>query len=434
MKNIAQKIFRAEVWMISVAVHVAAICLVLFVPAVQDFLFKGKDPGELVVSEGRLQNILREMLDLNSQKATRMISEMAGQSAVMNDISKRQLDRLQEARQQPVNLPRYTSTTESLVVRQGMSFDALYELARQIELRMVEEYKAIRALGMAVVRPELTVQEALDSTTVMNPARPVLDADVFALPISRDDTERLDLFRSELRRVGKELESIAAYSAKLLEFAMDIDAHADGMTMNLFMEDSDIFTGGYRGPTLMPDEIYDTHSFSMGSFAPIAGRVIAADGDPSMWLFVDTWHIIGPFPNERRRALDTRFGPEAGIDLDATYIGKDGQELRWDYYRSDTLKIEPRFVDRYVIYYGYTEVYSERDQDVWLSTGTDDHGKIWINGEHIWTSPTEPKPFKADEHVQIVRLRQGYNEILVRCENAGGTMGWCLLFCTIPAD
>lgn len=424
---------KSVLWALSVLVHLVAIALIFFVEPVRNFVFSRKDVGELVVSERRLQEILEDMLVLNQQKAQRVLAQLSEQRDAMAVILQRQQDRLAETRglasiQLP---PAPPSPPGGGSLAQG-DFMGAYEIARQAEAIIVHHYKTIRALRMAGMRRELTLQEAMDATTVMTPARADLDASAFSLPIARADDARLERFKFMLKRVDKEIASIVNYCAKLLEFAMDIDSDANWMTMNLYMEDTDLFTGGYRGPTLMPDEIYDSHSFSMGSFQPVPGRkLMGQQGEIAQWMYLDSWYIIGPFPNERRRALDTRYGPEAGVDLDASYIGKDGRELVWDYQRSFSLKIEPRVVDRYAIYYAYSEIYSDREQEVWISTGTDDYGKLWINDELIWSSGSDPKPFKADEHVQMVQLRQGFNQVLIRCENAGGTMGWCLLVCTM---
>lgn len=436
MKALSQKFkVRAEVWILAIVLHVAAAAVVVFVKPVREFLFGGgPEENLLVVSESRLQEILGEMLELNRQKFARSAQSLATNYQGMAAIRDRQLSKLATARNAAIALPAPLHPLPAPGALAGLGYAELYAAATNIEASIVELYKQVRAIRMATVRSELTFQEALDSTTVMSPSRVALPAEVFALPIPRAESARIDRFRLELKRGGKEMGAVTAYCAKLLEFATDIDQDSDGMTLNLFMENNDIYGGGYVGPTLMPNEIFDTHEFSMGSFQSLTGRKLIGQGEPGMWLYMDSWYIVGPFPNERRRAMDTRFGPEAGVDLDARYVGKGGREIKWEYHRSNSLKIEPRVVMSYSIYYAFTEIYSDREREVWLSTGTDDHGKIWINDEHIWTSPMDPKPFKADEHVQMVKLRKGFNEILVRCENAGGTMGFCLLFCTAETE
>lgn len=430
MKQLVQKMSRVTMWSLSIALHVGVIALILFCPPVRDYLFKAIGKQELVVSEGRLQEILREMLEMNRGKASVMVNDLFERWDKVQAIRGRQVKRLEQVRKTAIQAPS-TSGFPPLNAKDHRlkSYADLYALARDVEARMVDDYKTIRALGMAAMRPELTVQEAMDATTVMRPARPVIPDGVFNLPILSSEEGRLDRFRGELKKSARELLSIMAYCDKLVQFATDIDTSAEGDSMNLLMAGGDLGPDAYRGATLMPDEIFDTHEFSMGSFHPLSSRKMTAKTKASEWMYIDTWYVIGPFPNERRRALDTKFGPEAGVDLDAVYVGKDGVEVIWDYLVSPTLKVEPARVATYGIYYAYTEIYSDVEKDVWIATGTDDHGKLWINNEHIWTSGSQPKPFKADEHVQQVHLKRGFNEILVRCENAGGTMGWCLLFC-----
>jgi hypothetical protein len=409
--------------------------LLLFVKPIQNLFFGKSGQQDLVVTEHRMQAILQEIVDINQQKAVRIAQDLLKQQGVLAGIRDRQSRLLSEKRKETVSLAGFPDLALPAADALGaMDFVKLYDSVCAIESAMVDNYKKIRAIRMAGMRQELTMQEAMDSTTVMRPTRNVLAPDTFALPIPKRDEVRLEKFRKDLKQTAKEISSIATYCGKLLEFAKDIDADADWLTMNLYMEDQDLGSGEYRGATLMPDELYDTQDFSMGSFHPVPGRKLTGGGAASQWCFVDSWYVVGPFPNERRRALDTKFGPEAGVDLDASYVGKGGREVKWDYMRVFNLKVEPREVATYAIYYAYSEIYSDRERDVWMSTGTDDHGKLWVNDEHVWTSPTQPKPFKADEHVQMVHLRKGFNQILLRCENAGGTMGFCLLFCTIPVE
>jgi hypothetical protein len=64
---------------------------------------------------------------------------------------------------------------------------------------------------------------------------------------------------------------------------------------------------------------------------------------------------------------------------------------------------------------------------VWIATGTDDYGKLWVNDALIWRSPKERKPYNATENIQLTNFKQGQNKILYRVENAGGTMGFSLM-------
>ena len=53
-------------------------------------------------------------------------------------------------------------------------------------------------------------------------------------------------------------------------------------------------------------------------------------------MFLDSSHIIGPWPNNNRRNLNTKFPPESVINLDATYQTEFDKTLRWQFYQSSS--------------------------------------------------------------------------------------------------
>lgn len=417
--------FRVGMWIGSFVAHVAVISLIVFVKPVRDFLFSRAEIEGVVVSHDRLQSILADMLELHRHKSDGILDGLSAVHREMVDIRDRQFKRLSELRNVTISIPgQDTKFPES---HKSATYPASFDKALEMEDSIVDLYRQIRAARVVMVRSELSLVEAMDTATVIAPARAAVSNDTFRLPIAKQDADRLTGFKRELKRTWKELLSVQAYCGKILGFAQEIAADT-GLTLNI--AGADALSTRYSGLSLVPDESTDTHATSMGGFKPVPGRKMTGKMDPNMWMFLDSWHVIGPFPNERRRLMDTRFGPEAGVDLDAAYVGLDGKELRWNYLRSASWRIEPPYVPPYAIFYGYTEVYADRDRDVWVAMGTDDHGKLWINQELVWTSISDRKSFKADEHVEMVKIKAGYNQILMRCENAGGTMGFCLLFCT----
>ena len=149
------------------------------------------------------------------------------------------------------------------------------------------------------------------------------------------------------------------------------------------------------------------------------GRKVKYGGEPVEWMFVDTWHIIGPWPNPSRAHIDRQFPPENIVDLNAAYIGKGGREIHWQFHQTRTVEVVPQNEEEYGIWYAYTEVYFDRPMDLWIATGSDDRGDIWLNGMPIWVSSDRLKAWRVDEGFRKVSFRQGVNRVLVRLEN-----GW----------
>ncbi|MAX26057.1 MAG: hypothetical protein CMJ19_16295 [Phycisphaeraceae bacterium] len=149
------------------------------------------------------------------------------------------------------------------------------------------------------------------------------------------------------------------------------------------------------------------------------GRMVTDTGDPTEWLFVDTWYNIGPFPNPSRVNLNRKFPPESVVDLDAVYVGKDGRQIRWQFQQARKLQVTPIDAEEYGIWYAYTELYFQKDMDLWIAVGSDDKANIWVNGLPVWISGDQLKNWSPNEGYRKVAFKAGRNRILYRVEN-----GW----------
>lgn len=148
-------------------------------------------------------------------------------------------------------------------------------------------------------------------------------------------------------------------------------------------------------------------------------RKIGETGEPREWLFVDTWYIIGPFDNQARANLNKQFPPETVVDLDASYPGKDGRIVRWEFHQSRGSRVNPLEGEEYAVYYAFTEIYSDAPRDLWVAIGSDDKGNVWLNDLPIWISGDKLKGWKINEGYRKVHFQEGVNRILFRVEN-----GW----------
>jgi len=164
------------------------------------------------------------------------------------------------------------------------------------------------------------------------------------------------------------------------------------------------------------------------NFKPMPARVVSADGIATTWFSVQTWYMIGPFDNPARKNADTAFPPESVVDLDATYRGKDGRALQWEFIQSGgtdgkMLMNPPRTRgERESIYYAYTELKFEEDFETWIALGFDDKGTVWINGFPVWESGVGNFNWAPNQKFRRVTFKKGINRVLYRIENGGG---WC---------
>ncbi len=74
-----------------------------------------------------------------------------------------------------------------------------------------------------------------------------------------------------------------------------------------------------------------------------------------------------------------------------------------------------------VFTYLYTEFESEEEQDVYLHIGTNDGGKVWVNGE-IVIEYLDGRSAEPSQNIARINLKKGRNTILLKINQLGG--GW----------
>lgn len=138
------------------------------------------------------------------------------------------------------------------------------------------------------------------------------------------------------------------------------------------------------------------------------------------WLA--NWKVIGPFDNTKGAGFDQAFPPEAKIDLQAEYDGKEGK-VRWqslaatnEYGLVDLNK--PLGALKGVAGYAYTEVHSAGTRPVELRLGCKNGWKIWVNGRFLFGRDEYHRGMEIDQYRFPIELKSGRNTILVKvCQN-----------------
>jgi hypothetical protein len=178
----------------------------------------------------------------------------------------------------------------------------------------------------------------------------------------------------------------------------------------------------------------------------LPGNVLSLDETsramPGGWMYLESWWIIGPFPNPDRVNITRKFPPESVIDLDAAYEGAGGL-VRWEFKQARTpfpsdkpnrhrSEVIPPNRREFAIWYGYTILRVDRECDVWLAAGSDDRSDVWVNGMKVWASGNNRKVWTIDEGFRRIHLQKGANSVLVRLENGPGPTSFSV--CVSPHD
>jgi hypothetical protein len=173
----------------------------------------------------------------------------------------------------------------------------------------------------------------------------------------------------------------------------------------------------------------------------LPGRRFSKNSDRKGWLYVNTWYMIGPWENHGRDDFAFVHPPEIAVDFDAVYTdGQTGEgtvetdshpirmygdkvwldgKLRWKFMQSESMHNTMPVTTGHSTYYAYTELYFDEAAEMRVAIGTDDSGKLWINGKTVWQD-TGTSWYHIDEHIAPFRFQQGWNRVLVRLENGGG--------------
>ena len=178
----------------------------------------------------------------------------------------------------------------------------------------------------------------------------------------------------------------------------------------------------------------------------LPGNVLSFDeasrGMPGGWMYLESWWILGPFPNPDRVNITRKFPPESVIDLDAAYEGAGGL-VKWQFSQARTpfpsgrpnrhrSEVIPPNRREFAIWYGYTILRVDRECDVWLAAGSDDRSDVWVNGMKVWASGNNRKVWTIDEGFRRIHLQKGANSVLVRLENGPGPTSFSV--CVSPHE
>ena len=87
--------------------------------------------------------------------------------------------------------------------------------------------------------------------------------------------------------------------------------------------------------------------------------------------------------------------------------------------------------DAFVMAYAFRTIDVPKEKVCFLSVGSNDGCRVWVNGTRVWDRPT-PGGLFPDDKLVPVRLQQGRNTVLVKVEERGNKWGFCMRF--LPLD
>jgi len=192
--------------------------------------------------------------------------------------------------------------------------------------------------------------------------------------------------------------------------------------------------------TLMVDEVYSPEGEPASGLLKaeftfkLGDREVRMRSERMLLPSIDKWWVAGPFHNPWDQGVDHVFPPELGVDLAATYEGKDGKTIGW---KKATRDIKPGYdfssefsIDLLEFYggfvgdavaYGLTYLHAPENMDAVLALGSDDGVAVWVNGQEVYRHMAA-RPYASRQDRVPVKLKAGTNTVLLKVNQGGG--GW----------
>lgn len=349
---------------------------------------------------------------------------------------------LDEATKKDLNLE---PVEESVIANTKTSPSQLLDLAKKISENIRKIERELRAIDLerAVT---MSHNEALKT--------------VMSLEIGIPEYRANKMPGEEMARSVEKFEENAKNSLRMRKDDMEIRGIGDPMSLNKDNDakfdsagkggEKDSITG-LKKLTLTPSERQALHTkndfvdvwldhipaVKQASPKKIAGRILKEGAQPADRVFINSWYVIGPFP-----ISVTKAPPDYAVDLDAIYYGKDKKVVRWQYLSNASYPLIPPQADRSGVFFGFTEVIVDHEQDLWVWVGGDDFVSLRLNDEIIWDSGTynekfnklasnksnpEREKWNLTEYKRLVHFNAGRNTFKFKLTNADASTFFSLV-------
>ena len=143
---------------------------------------------------------------------------------------------------------------------------------------------------------------------------------------------------------------------------------------------------------------------------------------------VKDWYFLGSFDNAGNEGLAKQFPPEKKIDLSAAYIGKGDLSIKWfrpfDYDSSGYVDLNTLFSPNdFAVAYTLTYLNCPREREAQFRFGSEDGSKVWLNDREIFSCNVS-RPAMVDDDLVTVKLKKGWNKILLKVSETWGSWGF----------
>ena len=176
---------------------------------------------------------------------------------------------------------------------------------------------------------------------------------------------------------------------------------------------------------------YPAINFSLGKLLLRQGKISQAKKAFYSLFPITDWYIIGGFDNTADSGFDRKYPPEKEIDLNKKYMGKDF-DIEWRKYPVNSISgiidllqvIRPQ---NWAVAYAFTVINSKEEMACYISCGSDDGIKVWLNGDLVIKNQNG-RALVIDQDYAPAKIKKGSNHILLKVAQKGGDWNFIIRF------
>jgi hypothetical protein len=139
--------------------------------------------------------------------------------------------------------------------------------------------------------------------------------------------------------------------------------------------------------------------------------------------FLREWRLAAPFDNGGDAGFKAVYPPEKGVDLSASYKGKNDAKVAWAehvckdaYGVVDLNKVLGK--EKGAVAYAFAVVDSPAERPVQVRVGSTNAVKIFLNGKELFAVDEYHHGMRIDQYAGAGVLKAGRNEVLIKvCQN-----------------
>jgi hypothetical protein len=169
---------------------------------------------------------------------------------------------------------------------------------------------------------------------------------------------------------------------------------------------------------------------------------ISAQQQLQLNKWITEWTLLGPI-HLKHDTNESKFLPGFEKDYlshygsERSYIAKAGKKVKlgkskliWQQYKgqNNIISLDSSVSkEAFVMAYAYTEIVVDKAGTYILALGSNDGGKMWINGKIVWERAVA-RGCKPDDDLIPVLLNKGINKIMLKIEEKGNRWEFCVRF------